>query len=343
MNSTQTKCSVLAAVAFFSAIQTTISAEKNDRPALHVEKETVDFGKVIVGTKVAVRFHIQNRGKGRLLLYDVAASCTSCMTILSSPNKLEADEKGVIEARVLTAELHGDVDRTLSVYSNDPGKSRKILHITGQVWSPLELKPHYIYFPVAKTVDSRKEYRVEIINTIDEDILLSKARSDDEKFRAKLISGKNKKKNTLVVSTVPPLEYGSNKGLITFNTSYGGLPTIQISAIANVSLPLAFSPSRLYLKAGDLKKPTRRQFKLSMDSKEPVEILGHSLNIAGPTVEVTERKPGKYIRYAIFFPEGFRVEPDLTASLTVRTTHKQFGQLNLPIQAYSNVSQRKKD
>ena len=343
MNSTQTKCSVLAAVAFFSAIQTTISAEKNDRPALHVEKETVDFGKVIVGTKVPVRFHIQNRGKGRLLLYDVAASCTSCTTILSSPDKLEADEKGVIEARVLTAELHGDVDRTLSVYSNDPGKSRKILHITGHVWSPLELKPHYIYFPIAKTVDSRKEYRVEITNTTDEDILLSKARSDDEKFRAKLISGKNKKKNTLVVSTVPPLEYGSNKGLITFNTSYGGLPTIQISAIANVSPPLAFSPSRLYLKAGDLKKPIRRHFKLSMDSKEPVEILGHSLNIAGPTVEVTERKPGKYIRYAIFFPEGFRVEPDLTASLTVRTTHKQFGQLNLPIQAYSNVSQRKKD
>ena len=249
MISTQTKCSVLAAVAFFSAIQTTISAEKNDRPALHVEKETVDFGKVIVGTKVPVRFHIQNRGKGRLLLYDVAASCTSCTTILSSPDKLEADEKGVIEARVLTAELHGDVDRTLSVYSNDPGKNRKILHITGHVWSPLELKPHYIYFPVAKTVDSRKEYRVEIINTTDEDILLSKARSDDEKFRAKLISGKNKKKHTLVVSTVPPLEYGSNKGLITFNTSYGGLPTIQISAIANVSLPLAFSPSRLYLKA----------------------------------------------------------------------------------------------
>ena len=343
MISTQTKCSVLATVAFFFAIKTTVFAEKNDGPALHVEKETVDFGKVIVGTEVPVRFHIQNRGKGRLLLYDVAASCTSCMTILSSPNKLEADEKGVIEARVLTAELHGDVDRTLSVYSNDPGKSRRILHITGQVWSPLELKPHYIYFPVAKTVDSRKEYRVEIINTTDEDILLSKARSDDEKFRAKLISGKNKKKNTLVVSTVPPLEYGSNKGLITFNTSYGGLPTIQISAIANVSPPLAFSPSRLYLKAGDLKKPTRRHFKLSMDSKEPVEILGHSLNIAGPTVEVTERKPGKYIRYAIFFPEGFRVERDLKASLTVRTSHKQYSRLNLPIQAYSNVSQRKKD
>jgi len=147
----------------------------------------------------------------------------------------------------------------------------------------------------------------------------------------------------LVVSTVPPLEYGSNKGLITFNTSYGGLPTIQISAIANVNPPLAFSPSRLYIKAGVLKKPIRRYFKLTMDSKEPVEILEHSLNIAGPTVEVTERKLGKYIRYAIFFPEGFRVERDLKASLTVRTSHKQYSRLNLPIQAYSNVSQRKKD
>ena len=343
MNTRQNKSSVLATVLFLFASQIILSAEENDRPALHVEKETIDFGKVIVGTELSVRFHIQNRGKGTLLLYDVAASCTTCTSILSSPDKLEADEKGVIEVRVLTAELQGDVDRTLSVYSNDPGGSRKILHITGHVWSPLELKPHYIYFPVAKTIDSKQEYRVEITNTTDEEILLSKARSDNKKFRAELIAGKNKKKHTLVVSTVPPLKYGSNRGLITFNTNYGGLPTIQISATANVSPPVVFSPSRLFLKAGDLKKPIRKYFKLSINSKEPVEILGHSLNIEGPTVEVTERKHGKYIRYAIFFPEGFRVERDLKASLTVKTTHKQYSRLNLPIQAYSNVSQGKKD
>ncbi|MBC8244376.1 MAG: DUF1573 domain-containing protein [Verrucomicrobia bacterium] len=343
MNRSQNKCSVIAMVAFFFAIQTIIPAEKNNRPALHVEKETVDFGKVIVGAKVPVRFHIQNRGKGTLLLYDVTASCTDCTTILSSPDKLEANEKGVIEARVLTAELHGNVDRTVSIYSNDPGKARKILHIIGHVWSPLEMEPNYIYFPVAKTVDSRKEYRVEITNITDEDIHLSKASSDNEKFRAKLIPGNNKKKHTLVVTTVPPLEYGRNKGLITFNTSYAGLPTIQISAIANVSPPVAFVPSRLYLKAGDLKKPIRRHFKLSINSKESVKILEHSLNIAGPTIEVTERKPGKYVQFAIFFPEGFRVEPDLNASLTVKTTHRQFSQLNLPIQAYSTTSGRNKD
>ena len=343
MNTRQNKSSVLATVLFLFAPQIILSAEENDRPALHVEKETIDFGKVIVGTELSVRFHIQNRGKGALLLYDVAASCTTCTSILSSPDKLEADEKGVIEVRVLTAELQGDVDRTLSVYSNDPGGSRKILHITGHVWSPLELKPHYIYFRVAKTIDSKQEYRVEITNTTDEEILLSKARSDNKKFRAEVIAGKNKKKHTLVVSTVPPLQYGSNRGLITFNTNYGGLPTIQISATANVSPPVVFSPSRLFLKAGDLKKPIRKNFKLSINSKEPVEILGHSLNIEGPTVEVTERKHGKYIRYAIFFPEGFRVERDLKASLTVKTTHKQYSRLNLPIQAYSNVSQGKKD
>ena len=151
---------------------------------------------MIVGAKVPVQFHIQNRGKGALLLYDVAASCTDCTTILSSPDKLEAGEKGVIEARILTAELHGDVDRTLSIYSNDEVKSRTILHITGHVWSPLELKPHYIYFPVAKTIDSKQEYRVEITNTTDEEILLYKARRDNKKLRAKLIAGKNKKKYT---------------------------------------------------------------------------------------------------------------------------------------------------
>ena len=293
--------------------------------------------------KYPFKFHIQNRGKGALLLYDVAASCTDCTTILSSPNKLEPGEKGVIEARILTAELHGDVDRTLSIYSNDVVKSRTILHITAHVWSPLEMKPNYIYFPVAKAVDSRKEYRVEITNTTDKDIHLSNASSDNLKFRAKLVpcsfhtptAARWKRPMCVFVCFF--------QGLITFNTSYVGLPTIQISAIAKVSLPLTFSPSRLYLKAGDLKKPITKQFKLSINSEESVEILDHSLNIAGPTIKVTEKNPGEYVKYAIYFPEGFTVEPDLNASLTVRTTHGQFGQLNLPIRAYSNASVRSKD
>ena len=343
MNTTKTGSSVLVAFIFLFAFQTRLFAEKNAVPVLHVEKETVDFGKVIVGREVTVRFDIQNKGGGKLVLYDVAASCAECTTILSHPDKLDADEKGVIEVKLFTAELQGSVDRTLSVYSNDPRGSRRILHITGNVWSPLELRPHYIYFPIVKSVDSQKELRVEITNTTEGEIVLSKARSSSKKFRATVLAGEEGKKYTLVVSTVPPLEFGNNKGLITIDTDYEGLPTIQISATAKVRPPLEFSPSRIYLKAGVLTKPVRKYFRLSIRSKEPVEILGHSLNIAGPTVEVTERKPGRYVRYAVFFPEGFRVDPGLDAVLTVRTTHGQFSELNLPIQVYANFPQGKKN
>ena len=319
-----------------------ILGETNDTPVLFVEKETFNFGKVITGKDVEIRFEIQNKGKRDLLLYDVSPSCAICTDGLSWPDKLAPNEKGLIGARLQTGELHGSVDRTLSIYSNQKEK-RKILHITGQVWSPLELKPSYAYFPTLKSIDSNTDLRVGILNKVPEEVILSRPRCDNPKFQPKLITEKRGRKYTLIVLTVPPMEFGINSGLIKIDTSYPGLPNILIRATAKVSPPLEFSPSMIFLKTGDLKNPIRKIVRLSVNSTEPVEILGHSLNIAGPTVEVIERKPGKYIRFAISFPKGFHVEPNLTASLLVRTSHKQFSQLNLPIQAYANVTQRKND
>ena len=320
----------------------TILGETNDMPVLFVEKETFDFGKVITGKDVEIRFEIQNKGKRDLLLYDVSPSCAICTDSLSWPDKLAPNAKGLIGARLQTGELHGSVDRTLSIYSNQKEK-RKILHITGQVWSPLELKPSYAYFPTLKSIDSNTDLRVGILNKVPEEVILSRPRCDNPKFQPKLITEKKGRKYTLIVLTVPPMEFGINSGLIKIDTSYPELPNILIRATAKVSPPLEFSPSRVFLKTGDLKNPIRKIVRLSVNSPESVEILGHSLNIAGPTVEVIERKPGKYIRFAISFPKGFHVEPNLAASLLVRTSHKQFSQLNLPIQAYANVIQRKKD
>ena len=56
----------------------TILGETNDMPVLFVEKETFDFGKVITGKDVEIRFEIQNKGKRDLLLYDVSPSCAIC-------------------------------------------------------------------------------------------------------------------------------------------------------------------------------------------------------------------------------------------------------------------------
>ncbi len=320
----------------------TILAETNDVPVLFVEKETFNFGKVITGKDVEIRFEIQNTGKRELLLYDVSPSCAICTDDLSWPGKLAPNEKGHIGARLQTGELQGSVDRTLSIYSNHKEK-RIILHITGQVWSPLELKPSYAYFPTLKSIDSNTDLRVGILNKVPEEVTLSRPRCDNLKFQPKLITEEKGRKYTLIVLTVPPMEFGTNSGLIKIDTSYPGLPNILIRATAKVSPPLEFSPSMIFLKTGKLKNPIRKIVRLSVNSTEPVEILEHSLNLEGPTVEVIERKPGKYIRFAISFPKGFHVEPNLSASLLVRTSHKQFSQLNLPVQAYANVTQRKND
>ena len=106
----------------------TILGETNDTPVLFVEKETFNFGKVITGKDVEIRFEIQNKGKRELLLYDVSPSCAICTDGLSWPDKLAPNEKGLIGARLQTGELHGSVDRTLSIYSNQKEK-RKIIRM----------------------------------------------------------------------------------------------------------------------------------------------------------------------------------------------------------------------
>ena len=317
-----------------------LEGEPNDMPVFFVDKETFDFGKVISGKDVEIRFEIQNKGKRDLLLYDVSPSCAICTDGLSWPDKLVPDEKGFIGARLQTSELHGSIDRTLSIYSNQKEK-RKILHVTGEVWSPLELKPTYAYFPTLKSIESNKNLKVGILNKVPEEVILSRPRCDNPKFQPKLINDKKGRRYTLIVMTVPPMEFGINTGLIKIDTSYPELPSITIRATAKVSPPLEFSPSRVFLKAGDLKNPMTKIVRLSVNSTEPVEILGHSLSISGPAVEVIESKPGKYIRFAISFPKGFHVPSNLTASFLVRTSHRQFSKLNLPIQAYANITRRK--
>jgi len=341
-NKSNVNKSRISPVLFLVVSCVTILGEQNDMPVLFVEKETFDFGKVITGEDVAVRFEIQNKGKRDLLLYDVSPSCAICTDGLSWPDKLGPDEKGFIGARLQTGELYGSVDRTLSIYSNHKEK-RKILHVTGQVWSPLELKPSYAYFPILNSIESNTNLRVGILSKVAEEVILSRPRCDNPKFQPKLVTEKKGRKYTLIVQTVPPMEFGTNSGLIRIDTSYPGLSNILIRATAKVTPPLEFSPSMIFLKAGDLKNPIKKTVRLSVNSMEPVEFLGYSLNIEGPTVEVMEKQPSKYIRFAIEFPKGFHVDPNLEASLLVKTSHKQFSELKLPIKAYTNVFRSKKD
>ncbi len=101
-------------------------------PAITVEKEAYDFGKVKVGDMVEYNFVITNTGKSKLIFRKVKASCGCTAT---QPEKMEVEpgETTHIKATFNTTGKVGQQHKTITVITNDPKKSNITLTLQGEV------------------------------------------------------------------------------------------------------------------------------------------------------------------------------------------------------------------
>jgi len=101
-------------------------------PAITIEKETYDFGKVKLGAMVEYSFVITNTGKSKLIFRKVKASCGCTAT---QPEKMEVEpgETTRIKATFNTTGKMGQQHKTITVITNDPKRSNVTLSIQGEV------------------------------------------------------------------------------------------------------------------------------------------------------------------------------------------------------------------
>ncbi|MDF1575287.1 MAG: DUF1573 domain-containing protein [Bacteroidales bacterium] len=113
----------------FSALS---EAELARAPVIHVDDTEFQFGKISQGEKVEHTYVLSNSGKSDLLIRKVKASC-GCTAVQPEKNVIAPGESVNIKTVFNSAGKLGNQNKTVTIITNDPRKSKLILWVKGEV------------------------------------------------------------------------------------------------------------------------------------------------------------------------------------------------------------------
>lgn len=132
-------------------------------PALQVAEPSFDFGEVFQGDRVLHVYELTNQGDQPLLINRVVSSC-GCTAVLVSARNLPPGGQGELQANFDSSRFHGDVTKTIYLYSNDPLRPVLELQLSGKVRELVAIEPSLVNFgqvkarePVTATVLLRNQ------------------------------------------------------------------------------------------------------------------------------------------------------------------------------------------
>lgn len=113
----------------FSALS---EAELAKAPVISVDDVEFSFGKITQGEKVEHTYVLTNSGKSDLQIRKVKASC-GCTAVQPEKNIISPGESVNIKTVFNSAGKLGNQNKTVTIITNDPKKSKMILWVKGEV------------------------------------------------------------------------------------------------------------------------------------------------------------------------------------------------------------------
>jgi hypothetical protein len=108
------------------------SAELANAPVLSVDNPEFQFGKINQGEKVEHTYVLTNSGKSDLRIRKVSASC-GCTAVQPEKTVVAPGESVNIKTVFNSAGKVGNQNKTVTIITNDPKKSKMILWVKGEV------------------------------------------------------------------------------------------------------------------------------------------------------------------------------------------------------------------
>jgi hypothetical protein len=108
------------------------AAELANAPVLNVDDPEFKFGKIKQGEKVEHTYVLSNTGKSDLLIRKVKASC-GCTAVQPEKKIIGPGESVNIKTVFNSAGKMGNQNKTVTIITNDPKKSKMILWVKGEV------------------------------------------------------------------------------------------------------------------------------------------------------------------------------------------------------------------
>lgn len=119
-------------------------------PRLVIEEEVFDAGRVQQGESLRHQFRVRNAGGRELRLSSVRAAC-DCAADLLEPRALAANATGSFEVTLATTDLAGDIERTVTLFSNDPERQSAKVVLRARVAADVLVEPRQLYLgPISR-------------------------------------------------------------------------------------------------------------------------------------------------------------------------------------------------
>ncbi|MCO6465997.1 MAG: DUF1573 domain-containing protein [Bradyrhizobiaceae bacterium] len=137
----------LASIVFAIVLSAASAAAQ---PAIEVS-DTLDFGTVVPEQKlnelasVHGKVIVRNNGDSVLVISDMHPSC-GCTTPKLEKDTISPGEQTTLNVGLNLPTLNGELNKTVSIYSNDPKHPVKVLHIHADVQRPIQLSSSFIPF-----------------------------------------------------------------------------------------------------------------------------------------------------------------------------------------------------
>ena len=124
----------------YSDINTSIQ-----HPTIFFENPDFNFGQIYKGQKVEHIYKFENRGKDVLKIKKVKTSC-GCTAAILTNDAIPPGETGEIKATFSSGSVSGNINKSITVASNDPDTPKYRLTISGEVIKDLIINPEHIDF-----------------------------------------------------------------------------------------------------------------------------------------------------------------------------------------------------
>jgi len=299
-------------------------------PKIDFETPVYEFGKVKSGEMVKHIFNFTNSGDDVLILTNVQPSC-GCTTAGDWTRKVEPGKTGTIPIQFNSANYSGQVMKTVTVTSNDKSKPSFGLQIKGTVWKPIDVQPSFAVMNIPPDTQSNVTTKVHIVNNMDEVITLSPPESSQKAFTATLVTNTAGKDFDMIITAQPPFEQAQAQSQITIKTSSTNVPTLTVTAWANVQQPVVVSPPQVVLAAGPLVNKQTVSVSIQNNGAKPLKLSEPAVDAKGADVQLAEPNPGRAFTATLTFPPGFELSQGSKAEFTVKSDHPKFPLIKVPI------------
>lgn len=303
-------------------------------PVISFDNPDYNFGKISQGEPIRHDFAIKNTGDETLNITDVHPSC-GCTTAGSWPHELAPGASGIIPIEIHSANLGGDVTKTVTVTSNDK-HSPTILKLMGKIFKSIELQPSYAMFHLISGSTNVAPAVVKIFNRTEEPLKILSAKSDSPAFTVGEVKTVTEGKEfEISVTAEPPLDRSAN-GTIVVTTSVSN-SVVRIPAYLTVQQAIWVQPRAITVPAN---LPKDMQENIQIYSMRQTDTFSDATSSDDRvTVTLTNSMPGRsvYLLRATI-PAGYQANPGHPAFITVKTTDAKQPLVTIPIQVASPTS-----